>query len=275
MGECLSPFHDERTNRMVAVCDLCRARAVNRGWSSCGEPEPRKVGRMRVEILDAKPLDEADEFLLEPADEPEPHRPAPRLAPELAVLSRVSGIADEVAGIDTARPDMAPQLLNRIRTQDAELAKLRRELDPLRRAEEQRQLHRQREEIRELRALLAERDARIQRLQQARHAETSPMRMSRFALDAFNQSDDLDRMARIARTLGAPIVNVHDEGPGIPRRVRLTLAWDIAWYEFVVKLDLGANRASVHETGTGGDPTKLPLERRRPNAEWRDSGIVI
>ena len=101
------------------------------------------------------------------------------------------------------------------------------------------------------------------------------MRMSAHALAAFNQSRDLERMARISRTLGDPVVNVHDEGPGIPRRVRITLSWDIAWYEFTVKLDLGAGRASVHETGTGGDPAQLPIERRRANARWSDSGLKL
>ena len=101
------------------------------------------------------------------------------------------------------------------------------------------------------------------------------MRMTSLALDSFNQSPALDRMARIARTLGDPVVNLHDEGAGIPRRVRVTLSWDIAWYEFVVKLDLGTGRASVNETGTGGDPTALPLERRRSNARFRESGMVL
>lgn len=268
IGESMATFHDPRASRTVDVCDLCRSNAVERGWEMQGVPELRRSRgrRLRVELLPPQPqpashpiVDETPAPTQEPAPEP--------LAPELAVLQRVAG--------DDVPRDAAPQLLDRIRRQDTELARLRRELDPARRVEEQRLMRRQASELRELRAALTEREARIERLQLARHAETSPMRMSRFALDAFNQSEDLERMARIARTLGAPIVNVHDEGPGIPRRVRLTLVWEIAWYEFMVKLDLGANRASVHATGSGGEPAALPLERRRGNAEWRDSGIVI
>lgn len=264
IGESLSTFRDERANRVTHACDLCRGRAVARGWSMLGEREPRRTRRLRVELLPPAPAP-VEEPAQPPVDESEQREP---LAPELAIVQRMAG--EQGPGVDAS-----PELLDGIRRQNAELARLRRELDPARRAEQHRVMTRQAAEIRELRAALTEREARIERLQHARHAETSPMRMSRYALDAFNQSDELDRMARIARTLGAPTVNVHDEGPGIPRRVRLTLVWDIAWYEFVVKLDLGANKASVHETGTGGDPASLPLERRRGNAEWRDSGIVI
>lgn len=261
VGEPLTAFHDPRSDRVSAVCELCRARARTRGWESVGEPARRRGGtRLRVETVSTAP----------PLHVVEEGEPGPMLAPQAAILERAIGL--ETNGPD---PAQSSALLERIRRQDAELVRLRRDLDPARRAEEQRRLERQAAEIKELRAALRERDARIERLQHARHAESSPMRMSGHALDAFNQSPELERMARIARTLGDPVVNVHDEGPGVPRRVRITLAWDIAWYEFVVKLDLGAGRASVHETGTGGDPTVLPLERRRANAAWSGSGLKL
>jgi hypothetical protein len=255
------PFHDARADRTHAVCELCRPRARSRGWEQAGEAARRRGGtRLRVEHVDAPTP-------LRAVEDPEAGRMLP---PQAAILERAIGL--ETNGPD---PQQAASLLDRVRHQDAELVRMRRELDPARRVEEQRRLERQAAEIRELRTALRERDARIERLQHARHAETSPMRMSGHALDAFNQSAELERMARIARTLGDPVVNVHDEGAGIPRRVRITLSWDIAWYEFVVKLDIGAGRASVHETGTGGDPTALPLERRRVNAHWSGSGLKL
>jgi hypothetical protein len=260
VGEPLTAFHDARAERTSAVCELCRPRARSRGWEPVGEPARRRGStRLRVEHVSAPATLRAVE-----------EQPAPMLPPQAAILERAIGL--EANGPE---PMQSAALLERVRRQDAELVRLRRDLDPARRADEQRRLERQAAEIKELRAALRQRDARIERLQHARHAETSPMRMSGHALDAFNQSNDLERMARIARTLGDPVVNVHDEGPGIPRRVRITLAWDIAWYEFVVKLDLGAGRASVHETGTGGDPTVLPLERRRANAAWSGSGLKL
>ena len=265
MGESLFPFEEPRTERVVHACDLCRAGVTARGWASVGEPERRGGStRLRVQPLPiavSAPTVDVDEDL-----DVLPERTID--TPQAAILERLE------APMRSEAPD-ARALLGRVRHQELELQKLRRELDPNRRAEEQRTLQRQAAELRDLRSALRDRDAQIERIQQARISETSPYRMSGYALDAFNHSTDLERMARIARTLGEPVVNVHDEGAGIPRRVRITLCWDIAWYEFVVKLDLGAGKASVHETGTGGDPTSLPLERRRANAGWRDSGIVF
>lgn len=259
VGEPLAPFLDPRSERTQAVCELCIAPARSRGWQAAGAPlRHRGSTRLRVEMLPAAEAHADD------AAAPE------FTAPQAAILERA-------IGLDTgpADPAASAALLERVRRQDTELVRLRRELDPARRAEDQRRLERQAGELAELRAALRERDARIERLLHARHSETSPMRMSGHALDAFNQSCELERMARIARTLGDPVINVHDEGPGIPRRVRITMCWDIAWYEFVVKLDLGAGKASVHETGTGGDPTTLPLERQRANARWSGSGLKL
>ena len=264
VGEPLTPFHDLRADRHVAVCELCRDRARSRGWEHAGEPvKLRGSTRLRVERIGGN-AGPASSLSLAPA-------PAPVFnAPQAAILERAIGL--DARPID---PPPAAGLVERLRRQDVELERLRRDLNPARRAEEQRIAERHVAQIRELRTELQDRDRRIAQLQRARHDETSPMRMSGHALGAFNQSRDLERMARIARTLGDPVVNVHDEGAGIPRRVRITMSWDIAWYEFTVKLDLGAGRASVHETGTGGEPTALPLERRRANASWSGSGLKL
>jgi hypothetical protein len=262
VGEVLVPHRDPRSDRVAPICELCSGRARSRGWEAVAPGRVTGGGtRLRVERLEAA----ADATPPTPASEP-------LTPPQLAILERAAGAA--AAAVE--EPHRAPpQLISRLRAQDVELERLRRELNPARRAEDARTQQRQAAELTELRAAIRERDTKIARLQAARIAETSPMRMCGFALDSFNQSPALDRMARIARTLGDPVVNLHDEGPGIPRRVRITMSWDIAWYEFVVKLDLGTGRASVNETGTGGDPSVLPLERRRANARYRESGMVL
>jgi hypothetical protein len=268
VGEPLTPYLDPRSDRAQPVCGLCREAASARGWTHAGEPIRRRgSARLRVEYV--APSEEQRPPLAvvggaDPADDAEP-----MLAPQAAILERAIGLGDHVVD------DRSRALVDRVRRQELELEHLRRELNPARRAEEQRQAERQQVELRQLRARLAERERTIEQLQRARHDETSPMRMSGHALAAFNQSRDIERMARISRTLGEPVVNVHDLGAGIPRRVLVTLSWDIAWYEFLVKLDLGAGRASIHETGTGGDPAQLPLERRRANARWSDSGLKL
>lgn len=250
IGEPLTPFHDPRGDRELAVCDLCRGAARARGWTPTGAAPRRGRGMAKLRV----------------------ERPqSPRLsAPQAAVLERVIGL--------DARPLVAPPveaLRERIRLQALELSQLRSELQPSRLEQLQRELRAYADTVRGLRRALRDREQHIERLERARHAETSSMRMCGHALDAFNQSDHLDRMARIARTLGEPVINIHDEGPGIPRRVRLTLCWEIAWYEYLVKVDLGTGRGSVHVTGSGGDAAGLPRERRRSNASWSSSGIRL
>ncbi|MCW2974591.1 MAG: hypothetical protein JWN72_2864 [Thermoleophilia bacterium] len=261
VGEILVPHRDPKSDRIAPICELCAGRARTRGWEAVGDGRVTGGGtRLRVERFE--PSDPAPVAAA-------PVAPTTLTPPQAAILDRAAGSTDAEAHRASAH------LVARLRAQELELTRLRRDLDPARRAEEARLRQRQGAELVELRAAVRDRDARIARLQGARIAETSPMRMTGLALDAFNQSPALERMARIARTLGDPVVNLHDEGPGIPRRVRVTLSWDIAWYEFMVKLDLGTGRASVNETGTGGDPAALPLERRRSNAHYRESGMVL
>lgn len=275
VGEPLTPFHDPKLGRSIPVCGLCRDAANARGWTHAGDPVRRKgSARLRVERIPTAEHGPATSLALAPEQEPErsmkgsPDQGS-MLAPQAAILERAIGLSDHVVSSPTEALRMS------LYEKDLELERLRQELNPARRAEEQRQVERLYAQVRDLSRRLEDRGRVIERLQRARFDETSPMRMSSHALTAFNQSKDLERMSRIARTLGDPIINVHDEGPGIPRRVRITFSWDIAWYEFVVKIDLGAGRASVHETGTGGDCMQLPLERRRGNASWSESGLKI
>ncbi len=166
-------------------------------------------------------------------------------------------------------------LTQALRKQERELDRLRREADPVGRARDQRLISSQAEEIARLRTALRTRDSQVQRLQAARRSEADPRAMQGHALDAFNASEHADRMARIARTLGEPDVSVDDQGPGLPRQVHVTLVWDIAWYRFAVKLDLGSGRAAVREIDNGGDPRKVPTAPIQRNATWRDSGLVL
>ena len=162
-----------------------------------------------------------------------------------------------------------------VQRQERELQRLRSELDAVPRLDHQQSIERLTRQLGELRDRLRAQDATIQRLQYARVAETRPRQMKQAALDAFNISEHAERMARIARTLGDPVVRVTDHGPQLPRRVTVLMVWDIAWYEYCVKLDLGRAEASVHETGQGGDPTEHDHHRIRSNAAWRGTGLAL
>jgi hypothetical protein len=248
VGEQLRVFLDQRHDRQLHVCGLCGDKARRRGLV----PEAHGAPQLRVhpsgEVADAIELE-----------------PAPMQPP--------AGIARPAQR--APKPVASPDLIEQLGRAQRELERVRRESSPAQLAQQRRLQDQQAAEIESLRAALRQRDQRIERLQNARIAETRPMQMCGHALDAWGQAPAAERMARIARTLGDPVVSVQDCGPGIPRIVRITLSWDIAWYEFEVKLDLGIGKASVHEVGSGGDPSDLPKERRRPNAAWRDSGLVL
>ena len=239
VGEQLRIYQDR--DRSVQVCELCRDRALQRGWEAIG---PIDTPRLRVQPSGAV-TDIVDRDAL-----------IDTLGTELSYLREQLGAATSALSEHTMAEDTVRAITDKLRCQERELERLRgdvRKVDPVRLAEERRVSHSQAQELTELRGVMARRDAQIERLQHARQAETDPTAMCRFALDVFNTSEHADRMARIARTLDDPRVTVIDQGPGIPRHVHIVLVWDIAWYEFDVKLDLGKGCASVHQLGNGGD----------------------
>lgn len=269
VGESLRLFREARSERLVKVCELCHGRAIDRGMERADAVErPRLRVQPSGSIADVAEREVVARGRVDAQEEP----PA---EVERAWLRRRLGRARTTID-DRAMPDEAVRaIVDRLRRQEDELDRLRQEHDPGRASRAQVAQEARLAEIRALRETVRQRDAQIERLHQARRAEASSMQMSAYALEAFNRSDAVERMARIARTLDAPVVNVHDEGMGLPRRIRVTLSWDIAWYEFMVKLDLGAGKASVHEVGSGGDAASLPRERRLANAQWRASGLVL
>jgi len=259
VGEALHLYHDaeERTSH---VCELCRDRARRMGLHSVTLVD---MPRLRVQASGSGPDPMDRDGLIE------------GMGREVVHLKEQLGAAQSALDEQSRQEDVVRVVTDRLRRQERELDRMRRELDPVARADEQRTVAVQAQEIRQLRQALRAREERVVRLTMAREAETNPPRMCGFALEAFNSSEHADRMARIARTLGEPDACVEDQGSALPRHVILTLSWDIAWYRFLVKLDLGTGRASVHEIAHGGDPAKLPAQERVCNARWRESGLVL
>ena len=259
VGESLRVYRDSN-DHPLRVCDLCRSSARQLGLARSG---PVDAPRLRVQpggsvtdIVDRDALIEG-------------------LGKELEYLKDQLGAARSALTEHSLKDEAVRAITDRLRRQERELERLRKEVDPAQRAQEQRTIRQQEQELRQLREVVRRRDEQVAQLQLARQAETQPRRMCGFALDAFNRSEEADRMARITRTLDAPSVSVVDQGPGIPRLVVITLMWDIAWYQFHVKLDLGTSRASVHEFASGGDPSAVEAEFRVSNAKWRESGLVL
>jgi hypothetical protein len=97
----------------------------------------------------------------------------------------------------------------------------------------------------------------------------------RVALEAFNRSEHLERVIAISRSLGDPIVNVAVDGLDLPRPVKITVAWDISWYEYIVRLDLLERTVTVEEARRGDDPRELPVLQMQANGVLRADRIVL
>jgi hypothetical protein len=89
------------------------------------------------------------------------------------------------------------------------------------------------------------------------------------ALAVFNAGATTQRVAGVARSLGAPTVTVRplqDAGA----RVAIVVAWELCWYRYEV--DLGDESAGVVLAAEGMELDELPDEDRRANAAADERG---
>lgn len=97
---------------------------------------------------------------------------------------------------------------------------------------------------------------------------------SRFerAIARFNSSDAGRTAAGLSRTLGAPSVSVGDLA-GTADEVRITVAWELTWYQWGV--DLGDELRPVYELKKGYEVSELDAPARQWNASAHDGRIVM
>jgi hypothetical protein len=117
--------------------------------------------------------------------------------------------------------------------------------------------------------------SRYTELAEARRKEADARHVRRLALEAFNRSEHMERVVAISRSLGDPVVNVRLDSLELPRPVAITIAWDISWYEYIVRLDLLERTITVEESDRGDDPNELPASRLQPNGVLRADRIVL
>lgn len=84
------------------------------------------------------------------------------------------------------------------------------------------------------------------------------------ALVRFNASDTGRTVARLIGTLGAPRVSV-GAAAGAPDQVRITIAWELSWYQWGV--DVGEETGPVYEIAKGGEIAQLDAAARQWNAQ--------
>ena len=110
--------------------------------------------------------------------------------------------------------------------------------------------------------------ARPQRL------DPEPTLLSPFerAVARFNASEASRTVAGLVRTLGAPWVSV-GASAGAPKEVRITVAWELSWYQWGV--DLGDELRPVFQIDKGLEMDQLDSAARQWNASAQEGRIAL
>jgi hypothetical protein len=93
-------------------------------------------------------------------------------------------------------------------------------------------------------------------------------RLERAAV-AFGESEAARTVAGLERSLGQPRVSV-GASAGSPSAVRITVAWDLCWYQW--RVDLADERPRVSQIGKGGEVDELDRSARQWNAVAERNG---
>jgi hypothetical protein len=102
--------------------------------------------------------------------------------------------------------------------------------------------------------------------------DLSPSTRFERAIARFNSSDAGRTVAGLTRTLGAPSVSVGDLA-GAADEVRVTVAWELTWYQWSV--DLGDELRPVYELKKGFEVEEIDPSARQWNASAHDGRIVM
>ena len=92
------------------------------------------------------------------------------------------------------------------------------------------------------------------------------------ALGRFNSSAHSRTVAGLIRSLGTPSVSV-GTAAGAPGEVRITVAWELSWYQWGV--DLRDEERPVHEIDKGHEIGELDASAREWNAHASADGTLI
>jgi hypothetical protein len=98
--------------------------------------------------------------------------------------------------------------------------------------------------------------------------ETAPTPFER-AVARFNSSEAGQTVARLTRTLGVPRASV-GASAGAPDEVRITIAWELSWYQWGV--DIADELRPVFELDKGAEIDQIDAAARQWNAAVGEDG---
>jgi hypothetical protein len=112
------------------------------------------------------------------------------------------------------------------------------------------------------------------RLPQRRDRPLDADELTPFELAAarFNASDAGHTVSGLVRTLGDPRVSV-GAAAGTAAEVRVTVAWELSWYQWGV--DLGDELRPVQELAKGREISEIDYAARQWNASASADGQII
>jgi len=99
--------------------------------------------------------------------------------------------------------------------------------------------------------------------------EESPATKLELAMARFNASEAARTVAGLARTLGPPLVSI-GAAAGSPSEVRITVAWELCWYQWGVDLD--DRLRPVFQLDKGDELDQLDGSARQWNATATEAG---
>jgi hypothetical protein len=102
--------------------------------------------------------------------------------------------------------------------------------------------------------------------------DLSPTSRFERAIARFNAGEAGRTVSGLTRTLGAPSVSVGDSA-GTADEVRVTVAWELTWYQWGV--DLGDELRPVYELSKGFEVAEIDAAARQWNASAHDGRIVM
>jgi hypothetical protein len=109
--------------------------------------------------------------------------------------------------------------------------------------------------------------ANVGRRIEPRLSEAAATRLQR-AVACFNGSESAHTVAGLIRTLGRPQVSI-GAAAGSPSDVRITIAWELCWYQWRVDVE---EREAVFQLGKGGELDQLDGPARQWNATATPQG---
>jgi hypothetical protein len=102
-------------------------------------------------------------------------------------------------------------------------------------------------------------------------APDPPERRIRRALDRFNRSEHRRTVEGLTRSLGSPRVAAVTPAEA-PDQVRLTVAWELSWYQW--KVEFGDDAPAVRALRNGREVSELGPADRAWNARAGDDGRI-